>query len=122
MWLEDTATVQPEKVRYDKKLYDVINAMNEAKSFDGIFNLYNEILMLVDAERMSMYVLDYDKKELYTRVPARIDVVGEIRLPLNENSISGYVVLSLKSVNLVYTYNQAEWARSQPFALFDFDG
>jgi len=44
MWLEDTATVQPEKVRYDKKLYDVINAMNEAKSFDGIFNLYNEIL------------------------------------------------------------------------------
>jgi len=119
MWLEDTATVQPEKVRYDKKLYDVINAMNEAKSFDGIFNLYNEILMLVDAERMSMYVLDYDKKELYTRVPARIDVVGEIRLPLNENSIAGYVALTHKSVNLVNAYNQAEVARISPSLVFD---
>ena len=119
MWLEDTATVQPEKVRYDKKLYDVINAMNEAKSFDGIFNLYNEILELVDAERMSMYVLDYDKKELYTRVPARIDVVGEIRLPLNENSIAGYVALTHKSVNLVNAYNQAEVARISPSLVFD---
>ncbi len=119
MWLEDTATVQPEKVRYDKKLYDVINAMNEAKSFDGIFNLCNEILMLVDAERMSMYVLDYDKKELYTRVPARIDVVGEIRLPLNENSIAGYVALTHKSVNLVNAYNQAEVARISPSLVFD---
>src|SRR3989454_2673143 len=119
MWLEDTATVQPEKVRYDKKLYDVINAMNEAKSFDGIFNLYNEILMLVDAERMSMYVLDYDKKELYTRVPARIDPVGEIRLALNENSIAGYVALTHKSVNLVNAYNQAEVARISPSLVFD---
>src|SRR5207244_10770768 len=119
MWLEDTATVQPEKVRYDKKLYDVINAMNEAKSFDGIFNLYNEILMLVDAERMSMYVLDYDKKELYTRVPARIDVVGEIRLPLNENSIAGYVALTHKSVNLLNAYNKAEVARISPSLLLN---
>src|SRR5436853_5637474 len=93
MWHEDTLTVLQEKHRYDKKLYDVINAMNEAKSFDGIFNLYNEILMLVDAERMSMYVLDYDKKELYTRVPAHIDVVGEIRLPVKKNSIGGTAAL-----------------------------
>ncbi len=47
---EDTLNVQQEKLRYDKKLYDVINAMNEAKSFDGIFNLYGEILELVDAD------------------------------------------------------------------------
>src|SRR5213593_2352711 len=119
MWHEDTLTVLQEKHRYDKKLYDVINAMNEAKSFDGIFNLYNEILMLVDAERMSMYVLDYDKKELYTRVPAHIDVVGEIRLPLNENSIAGYVALTHKSVNLVNAYNQAEVARISPSLVFD---
>ena len=119
MWHEDTLTVLQEKHRYDKKLYDVINAMNEAKSFDGIFNLYNEILELVDAERMSMYVLDYDKKELYTRVPARIDVVGEIRLPLNENSIAGYVALTHKSVNLVNAYNQAEVARISPSLVFD---
>ena len=119
MWHEDTLTVLQEKHRYDKKLYDVINAMNEAKSFDGIFNLYNEILMLVDAERMSMYVLDYDKKELYTRVPARIDVVGEIRLPLNENSIAGYVALTHKSVNLVNAYNQEEVARISPSLVFD---
>ena len=119
MWLEDTAAVQQEKGRYDKRLYDVINAMNEAKSFDGIFNLYNEILELVDAERMSMYVLDYDKKELYTRVPARIDPVGEIRLPLNEKSIAGYVALTHKSVNLVNAYNQEEVARISPSLVFD---
>src|SRR5438093_3425912 len=119
MWLEDTAAVQQEKGRYDKRLYDVINAMNEAKSFDGIFNLYNEILELVDAERMSMYVLDYDKKELYTRVPARIDPVGEIRLPLNEKSIAGYVALTHKSVNLVNAYNLAEVARISPSLVFD---
>src|SRR5256712_470907 len=119
MWHEDTITVQEEKVRYDKKLYDVINAMNEAKSFDDIFNLYNEILELVDAERMSMYVLEYEEKELYTRVPARIDVVGEIRLPLNEKSIAGYVALTHKSVNLVNAYNQAEVASISPSLVFD---
>src|SRR2546428_5854202 len=68
---------------------------------------------------MSMYVLDYDRKELYTRVPARIDVVGEIRLPLNENSIAGYVALTHKSVNLVNAYNQAEVARISPSLVFD---
>src|SRR5207249_5917872 len=118
MWHEDTLTVLQEKHRYDKRLYDVINAMNEAKSFDGIFNLYNEILELVDAERMSMYVLDYDKKELYTRVPARIDPVGEIRLSLNEKSIAGYVALTHKSLNLVHAYNQVEVARRSPSLLF----
>src|SRR5256886_11359209 len=92
MWLEDTATVQPEKVRYDKKLYDVINAMNEAKSFDGIFNLYNEILELVDAERMSMYVLDYDKKELFTRDRK------STRLNSSHSQIS-YAVFCLKKKN-----------------------
>jgi hypothetical protein len=105
---DDTSNGQQEKLRYDKRLYDVINAMNGAKGFDDIFNLYNEILELVDAERMSMYALDYEKKELYTRVPPRIDVVGEIRLPLDEKSIAGYVALTHKSVNLVNAYDQAE--------------
>jgi type II secretory ATPase GspE/PulE/Tfp pilus assembly ATPase PilB-like protein len=116
---EDTLNVQQDELHYDKKLYDVINAMNAAKGFDGIFNLYNEIIDLVEAERMSMYVLDYEKKELYTRVPARIDVVGEIRLPLNEKSIAGYVALTHKSVNLVNAYDQAELARISPSLVFD---
>src|SRR5207302_1462418 len=119
MWHEDTLTVLQEKHRYDKKGYDVINAMNEATSFDNILHLYNEILGLVDAERMTMYILDYEKKELYTRVPAHIDLVGEIRLPLNEKSIAGYVALTHKSVNHVNTYDQAEETSISPALLFN---
>jgi len=116
---QDTVQTLQEKLAYEQKLVQLANRIHAAKSLDSIFiELQDEILELLDADRMTLYAVDHEKKELYSKFLA-LDTVKEIRVPINEQSIAGYVALSRETVNIADAYNKAELTRISQLLAFD---
>jgi hypothetical protein len=67
---------------------------------------------------MTIYAVDAAKNELYSKFLA-LDTVKEIRLPVSEKSIAGYVAASARIVNIADAYDKAELARISPTLSFD---
>ncbi|MGD2030570.1 MAG: hypothetical protein PVG86_11620, partial [Desulfobacterales bacterium] len=77
------------EIEYRKNLQDICNKIHAAENLDEILvNLKDEITGLFEAERLTVYVVDGRKRELVSRFKSG-DEIGEIRIPLSNNSISG---------------------------------
>ena len=108
-----------ERLAYEQKLVQLVDRIHSAKSIDSIFiELQGEILELLDAERMTIYAVDQAKHELYSKFLA-LDTIKEIRLPVSEKSIAGYVAASARVVNIADAYDKVELARISPTLSFD---
>jgi len=108
-----------ERLAYEQNLVQLVDRIHSAKSIDSIFiELQGEILELLDADRMTIYAVDAARRELYSKFLA-LDTVKEIRLPISEKSIAGYVAASARIVNVADAYDKAELARISPTLSFD---
>jgi type II secretory ATPase GspE/PulE/Tfp pilus assembly ATPase PilB-like protein len=111
-----------EKLAYEQKLVQLVDRIHAAKSLDSIFlELQGEILELIDADRMTLYAVDHDRKELYSKflAPGAMGELREIRVPISEKSIAGYVAAARRMVNIVDAYDRAELMRLAPTLAFD---
>ena len=71
-----------EQAAYNERFKLVINHIHAAKEVDQILvTLHDEILSLFDAERLALYAVDTERKEVYSRF-SDLDKVQEIRVPL----------------------------------------
>src|SRR5207247_8086373 len=68
--------------------------------------------------RMTLYAVDAEKKEIYSRFLA-LNTVKDIRLPINERSIAGYVATTGKVVSIADAYDKGELAKISPTLSFD---
>ncbi|MBW1806103.1 MAG: GspE/PulE family protein [Deltaproteobacteria bacterium] len=97
-----------EKLTYYKALNDIANQIHSAKDINEILiNLKDQILSLFDADRITIYVVDGKKKEIYSRFKAG-DVPEEIRVPINNKSIAGYTVNNAQITNIANAYERHE--------------
>ena len=71
---------------------------------------------LFDAEHLTLYAMDYDKREIYSKF-LDLDEVKEIRVPLNEQSIVGFVARNRKTVNIADAYNTAALTRNRELSV-----
>jgi len=116
---QQSVQILQERLAYEQKLVQLVDRIHSAKGIDSIFiELQGEILELLDADRMTIYAVDAAKKELYSKFLA-LDTVKEIRLPVSEKSIAGYVAASGRIVNVADAYDKAELARISPTLSFD---
>lgn len=107
------------QVAYAERLKYVTNRIHAAKDLDQLFvELHDEILSLFDAERLALYAVDYDKKEVYSRF-SDLDTIREIRVPLNDQSIVGFVARNCLRVNIANAYDKAELTTISPTLAFD---
>ncbi|MBI2349500.1 MAG: GspE/PulE family protein [Deltaproteobacteria bacterium] len=99
-----------------------MNQIHAAKDLDQIFvELRGGILGLLDAERLTLYVVDYDRKEIYSKFldPDTLKEVKEIRVPITEQSIAGFVAKNRKTINIADAYSKAEITKISPSLSFD---
>ena len=97
-----------ESLNYYKALHDIANQIHSAKNIDDILiNLKNEILGLFDADRVTIYVVEGKKKEIYSQFKSA-DVAREIRVPINDKSIAGYTANNAQTVNIANAYDRDE--------------
>ncbi|HEV8717267.1 MAG TPA: GspE/PulE family protein [Candidatus Binatia bacterium] len=107
------------QVAYAERAKQVMDRIHAATDLDQIFvELLNEILSLFDAEHLTLYAVDYDKREIYSRF-LDLDEIKEIRVPFNEQSVVGFVARNRKAVNLADAYDAAELSRLSATLSFD---
>ena len=119
MAVQESVLALQEKLANEQRLVQLIDRIHSAKTLDTIFiEVQGELLSFFDAERMTLYAIDHDKKEIYSKFLA-LDAVREIRVPISAKSVSGYVALSKHTVNIADAYDAAELKKISPELTFD---
>ena len=83
-----------------------------------LLDLRKEILSIFDAEDLTIFAFDSEKKEIFSKVP-HIDSVEEIRIPITEQSLAGFCAKYLRPVNIADAYNIAELQGVHPSLVHD---
>src|SRR5262249_36342183 len=117
--VQESVLALQERLASEQRLVQLIDRIHAAKSLDTIFiEIQSEILTFFDAERMTLYAVDHDKKEIYSKFLA-LDSVKEIRVPISAKSVAGFVALSRQTVNIADAYDMAELGRVSSELHFD---
>lgn len=95
------ATSIDEKLRIRKALQDITNRIHAAQNIKQILvDLKDGILNLFNTHSITTYVLDKARNEIYSMFLAGTQL-KEIRVPINNKSIAGYVANTGTVVNIV---------------------
>jgi type II secretory ATPase GspE/PulE/Tfp pilus assembly ATPase PilB-like protein len=117
--VQESVPALQERLANEQRLVNVIDRVHAARSLDSIFiEVQGEILTLFDADRMTLYAVDQERKELYSKFLA-LDTVKEIRLPISSRSVAGFVAVSRQTVNITDAYDGRELKRVSPDLNFD---
>jgi len=109
-----------EQLRLRKELQDITNRIHAAQNTKQILvDLRDGILNLFDAHSITIYLVDKLKSEIYSMflVGSRLK---EIRLPVSNKSIAGYVANTGRSVNIVDVYDTKELKNIDKELTFDY--
>ncbi|HPX55892.1 MAG TPA: GspE/PulE family protein [Syntrophales bacterium] len=108
-----------EKLQIRKALQDITNRIHAAQNIKEILvDLKEGILQLFAAENMTIYVVDRNSNEIYSMFLAGTQL-KEIRVPINNRSVAGYVAQNQKLVNVMDVYNLEEIKGIDKQLLFD---
>ncbi|MBV8665405.1 MAG: GAF domain-containing protein [Burkholderiaceae bacterium] len=73
-----------------------------------MIDLAPEICALFECERLTLYAVDKDKAMLYSKIKSGLESARDIVLPLDNESIAGWVALHRRTVRLRDAYNPEE--------------
>jgi type II secretory ATPase GspE/PulE/Tfp pilus assembly ATPase PilB-like protein len=108
-----------QKVAFAENVKRITDQIHAASDLDHILlDLRKDILSIFDAEDLTIFAFDSDKKEIFSKVP-HIDSVEEIRIPITEQSLAGFCAKYLRPVNIADAYNLAELQGVHPSLLHD---
>ena len=108
-----------QKVAFAENVKRITDQIHAASDLDHILlDLRKDILSIFDAEDLTIFAFDPDKKEIFSKVP-HIDSVEEIRIPITEQSLAGFCAKYLRPVNIADAYNIAELQGVHPSLLHD---
>ncbi|MBW2630491.1 MAG: GspE/PulE family protein [Deltaproteobacteria bacterium] len=112
-------TALEEKLNLSKALQDITNRIHAAINLRQILiDLRDDILGLFNAHSITIYVADRARNEIYSMFLAGSEL-KEIRLPIDNRSIAGYVANNGKTVNIANAYNNSELHDISPELHFD---
>ena len=108
-----------QKVAFAENVKRITDQIHAASDLDHILlDLRKEILSIFDAEDLTIFAFDSEKKEIFSKIP-HIDSVEEIRIPITEQSLAGFCAKYLRPVSIADAYNIAELQGVHPSLLHD---
>ncbi|HJU05632.1 MAG TPA: GspE/PulE family protein [Nitrospiraceae bacterium] len=103
-----------QKIAHAEEVKRISNQIHAAKDLDQILlELNKDILSLFDADELTLYAVDPERKEIFSKVP-HVDGVEEMRVPISEQSLAGFTAKYLRPVNISDAYNKTELSRLHP--------
>ena len=103
------------RLEFQRKLQAVTNKIHATANIDELMlELSQDICSLFDADRLTIYALAEDKQSIVSKVKTGLASFKDLKLPLNEQSIAGYVAFTRKLVNIRDVYDEAELKRLSP--------
>lgn len=107
------------KIEQAEQVNRIIKQIQCATNLDQIvLDLHHDILSLFDAQGLTLFAVDADKKEIFFKIP-QVDSVEEFRIPITEQSLAGFCAKYLRPVNVADAYNTAELRSIHPILLHD---
>lgn len=90
------------------KFFGVLNTIFSTLNVDEILTkVVREIQSILKADRCTLYLVDRENNELYSKV-LQTDNIVEIRVPIKKSSIAGYSAITKKILNIKDTYDESE--------------
>jgi len=103
-----------QKVEFAEHVKRITSQIHAASNLDQILlDLHKDILGLFDAEDLTLFAFDAEKKEIFYKVP-HIDTIEEVRIPITEQSLAGFCAKYLRPVNIADAYNTLELQSIHP--------
>ena len=82
--------------------------METNKFHQFLFSMSNVIRHLFNCEKVTLFAIDNNDKEIFSKTFTPLGLVNEIRVPISNTSILGYVASTGKSIVIQDAYNAAE--------------
>ncbi len=103
------------RLAFQKQIQVVTNKIHATNNVDEIMlEVSLDICSMFNADRLTIYSVGEDKQSIVSKFKTGLNSVKEIKLPLAEHSIAGYVALARKAINIRDVYDVAELKAINP--------
>ena len=97
------------RLAFQKQLQAVTNKIHATNNVDEIMlEVSADICSLFNADRLTIYSVGEDKQSIVSKFKTGLNSFKDLKLPIAEHSIAGYVALSRKLTNIKDCYDEVE--------------
>src|SRR5690242_2682198 len=97
------------RLAFQKQLQAVTNKVHATNNIDEIMlEVSADVCALFNADRLTIYSVNEDKQAIVSKVKTGLNSFKDLKLPIAEHSIAGYVALAKKTINIKDCYDEAE--------------
>jgi type II secretory ATPase GspE/PulE/Tfp pilus assembly ATPase PilB-like protein len=103
------------RLAFQKQLQAVTNKIHATNNIDEIMlEVSADVCALFNADRLTIYSISEDKQAIVSKVKTGLNSFKDLKLPIAEHSIAGYVGLSKKTINIKDCYDEGELRSINP--------
>ena len=103
------------RLAFQKQLQAVTNKIHATNNVDEIMlEVSVDICALFNADRLTIYSMGEDKQSIVSKFKTGLNSFKDLKLPIAEHSIAGYVALAKKPINIKDCYDEAELKAINP--------
>src|ERR671926_348716 len=103
------------RLAFQKQLQAVTNKIHATNNIDEIMlEVSADVCALFNADRLTIYSMSEDKSAIVSKVKTGLNSFKDLKLPIAEHSIAGYVALAKKTINIKDCYDDGELRAINP--------
>src|SRR5438067_13386567 len=103
------------RLAFQKQLQAVTNKIHATNNIDEIMlEVSADVCALFHADRLTIYSVSEDRQAIVSKVKTGLNSFKDLKLPIAEHSIAGYVALAKKTVNIKDVYDDGELRSLNP--------
>ena len=103
------------RLAFQKQLQNVTNKVHATNNIDEIMlEVSADICALFNADRLTIYSISEDKQSIVSKVKTGLNSFKDLKLPIAEHSLAGYVAFAKKAINIKDCYDEAELRAINP--------
>ena len=107
------------RLEFTKKLNHVNNKIHATGNVDEIMlEVSKDICALFNADRLTIYIVGEDNISLLSKVKTGLNSFKDLKLPIAEQSLAGFVAMHKKFLNIKDVYDEKELAQHSPHLRF----
>src|SRR5687767_6228422 len=103
------------RLAFQKQLQAVTNKIHATSNIDEIMlEVSADVCALFNADRLTIYSVGEDKQSIVSKVKTGLNSFKDLKLPIAEHSIAGYVALAKRTANIKDVYDDNELRSLNP--------
>jgi type II secretory ATPase GspE/PulE/Tfp pilus assembly ATPase PilB-like protein len=103
------------KLEFQKQLQAVTNKIHATSNIDEIMlEVGQDVCGVVGADRLTIYTLSDDRSSIVSKVKTGLTSFKDLKLPINDQSIAGFVAANRSLVNIRDVYDENELRSISP--------